>query len=73
MTGCVPSRLALRDRIVDRWMATTRATYRMGGKRVYYLSLEFLIGRLLRDGLNNIEPPGDRRARRWPPSASIST
>jgi starch phosphorylase len=46
--------LALRDRIVDRWMATTRATYRMGGKRVYYLSLEFLIGRLLRDALNNM-------------------
>lgn len=46
--------LALRDKIVDRWMATTRASYRMGGKRVYYLSLEFLIGRLLRDGLNNL-------------------
>ncbi|MFN8830835.1 MAG: glycogen/starch/alpha-glucan phosphorylase [Labrys sp. (in: a-proteobacteria)] len=46
--------LALRDRIVDRWMATTRTTYRTGGKRVYYLSLEFLIGRLLRDGLGNL-------------------
>ena len=46
--------LALRDRIVDRWMATTRAVYRMGEKRVYYLSLEFLIGRLLKDGLNNM-------------------
>src|SRR4051794_37640612 len=46
--------LALRDRIVDRWMATTRGTYRMGGKRVYYLSLEFLIGRMLKDGLNNM-------------------
>jgi starch phosphorylase len=45
---------ALRDRIVDRWMATTRGVYRMGGKRVYYLSLEFLIGRMLRDGLNNM-------------------
>jgi starch phosphorylase len=46
--------LALRDHIVDRWMATTRGVYRMGGKRVYYLSLEFLIGRLLKDGLNNL-------------------
>ncbi|MDQ0394590.1 glycogen/starch/alpha-glucan phosphorylase [Labrys monachus] len=46
--------LALRDHIVDRWMATTRGVYRMGGKRVYYLSLEFLIGRLLKDGLNNM-------------------
>src|SRR5205814_9784901 len=46
--------LALRDRIIDRWMATTRAAYRAEKKRVYYLSLEFLIGRLLRDCLNNL-------------------
>src|SRR5207244_8873993 len=46
--------LALRDRIIDRWMATTRAAYRGEKKRVYYLSLEFLIGRLLRDCLNNL-------------------
>ncbi len=46
--------LALRDRVVDRWMTSTRAAYRTGGKRVYYLSLEFLIGRLLRDGLGNL-------------------
>ena len=25
-----------------------------GGKRVYYLSLEFLIGRLMRDALSNL-------------------
>ncbi len=47
--------LALRDRIIDRWMDSTRATYRAGTKRVYYLSLEFLIGRLLRDALGNLE------------------
>ena len=47
--------LALRDRIIDRWMASTRAAYRSAEKRVYYLSLEFLIGRLLRDALNNLE------------------
>jgi starch phosphorylase len=46
--------LALRDRIIDRWMATTRAAYRAEKKRVYYLSLEFLIGRLLGDCLNNL-------------------
>ncbi len=47
--------LALRDQIIDRWMASTRATYRAGAKRVYYLSLEFLIGRLLRDALGNLQ------------------
>ena len=46
--------LALRDHIVDSWMATSRRAHRTSGKRVYYLSLEFLIGRLLRDGLNNM-------------------
>jgi hypothetical protein len=46
--------LALRDHIVDSWMATSRRAYRTSGKRVYYLSLEFLIGRLLKDGLNNM-------------------
>jgi starch phosphorylase len=47
--------LALRDRIIDRWMESTRAAYRAKAKRVYYLSLEFLIGRLLRDALSNLE------------------
>jgi starch phosphorylase len=50
----VATALAARDRIVDRWMDSTRATYRDGGKRVYYLSLEFLIGRLLFDALGNL-------------------
>ncbi|MBI2717913.1 MAG: glycogen/starch/alpha-glucan phosphorylase [Rhizobiales bacterium] len=47
--------LALRDRVIDRWMESTRSTYRAQAKRVYYLSLEFLIGRLLRDALSNLE------------------
>lgn len=46
--------LSLRDKVIDRWMESTRRTYAQGGKRVYYLSLEFLIGRLLRDTLNNL-------------------
>ncbi|MCB2077658.1 MAG: glycogen/starch/alpha-glucan family phosphorylase, partial [Novosphingobium sp.] len=46
--------LSLRDAIIDRWMESTRRTYDEGGKRVYYLSLEFLIGRLLRDALSNM-------------------
>ena len=46
---------ALRDKVIDRWMESTRKTYAEGAKRVYYLSLEFLIGRLLRDALNNLD------------------
>ncbi|WDA42017.1 glycogen/starch/alpha-glucan phosphorylase [Erythrobacter sp. BLCC-B19] len=46
--------LALRDDIIDNWFASTSRTHAAGGKRVYYLSLEFLIGRLLRDALANL-------------------
>ncbi len=46
--------LALRDRIVHRWLMTEKQSYDAGRKRVYYLSLEFLIGRLFTDALNNM-------------------
>lgn len=46
--------LALRDDIIDRWFDSTSRTYEAKGKRVYYLSLEFLIGRLLRDAMSNL-------------------
>jgi starch phosphorylase len=50
----VATALAVRDHVIERWMASTRANYASQGKRVYYLSLEFLIGRLLLDALNNL-------------------
>jgi starch phosphorylase len=46
--------LVVRDRLVDGWMRTTREVYEQDKKRVYYLSLEFLIGRLLGDSLRNL-------------------
>ena len=46
--------LTVRDGIIDKWMASTRSAHAAGAKRVYYLSLEFLIGRLLRDSLSNL-------------------
>ncbi|MBU2962238.1 glycogen/starch/alpha-glucan phosphorylase [Citreicella sp. C3M06] len=46
---------AVRDRIVDAWFKATEKTYETGAKRVYYLSMEFLIGRLLEDGIVNLE------------------
>jgi len=46
--------LAVRDRMVDGWMETTRDYYERDRKRVYYLSLEFLIGRLLEDAMVNL-------------------
>ncbi|HQZ37517.1 MAG TPA: glycogen/starch/alpha-glucan phosphorylase [Vicinamibacterales bacterium] len=44
--------LAVRDRLVEGWMHTSRA--QADAKRVYYLSLEFLTGRLLSNSLQNI-------------------
>ncbi len=44
----------VRDVAVRRWIESTDAAYAQGEKRVYYLSLEFLIGRLLVDNLNNL-------------------
>ncbi len=50
----IAAALAVRDHVLERWMASTRNNYVSQGKRVYYLSLEFLIGRLLHDSLNNL-------------------
>ena len=44
---------ALRDHIVDRWVESEHKS--QGRKRVYYLSIEYLIGRLLFSALSNME------------------
>ena len=54
--------LAVRDRIIHRWLASERTSHAKGSKRVYYLSLEFLIGRLLSDVLGNLGMAEDVRA-----------
>ncbi len=51
--------LTVRNDIVERWMASTKAAHAAGAKRVYYLSLEFLIGRLLRDAVTNLQRSGE--------------
>jgi starch phosphorylase len=53
--------LVVRDRVIDRWMTSTREAYHQNKKRVYYLSLEFLIGRLFRDTLGNLRLTGPMR------------
>jgi starch phosphorylase len=50
----VAAALAVRDRVVHRWLTSERATRNKGRKRVYFLSLEFLIGRLFNDALGNL-------------------
>jgi starch phosphorylase len=45
----------IRDRLIERWMETQRNYYRHDAKRVYYLSMEFLIGRSLINSLLNMD------------------
>ena len=45
--------LAVRDRVVEPWLNDMRSAYTTGQKQVYYFSLEFLIGRLLRENMSN--------------------
>ena len=45
----------VRDRLTEHWMRTMRTIYRTGPKRVYYLSLEYLTGRLLHNSLLNMD------------------
>ena len=42
---------AVRDQLVERWMRTTRAKNGQDVKRVYYLSMEFLMGRTFSNAL----------------------
>lgn len=46
--------MVVRDRIIDQWIDSTKRAYETKAKRVYYLSLEFLIGRLMRDAFSNL-------------------
>ena len=47
--------LAVRDRIIERWVFPSAHDAVPGRKRVYYLSIEYLIGRLLYDALSNLD------------------
>jgi starch phosphorylase len=45
---------AARDRMFDRWNKTQQRHHKQDARRVYYLSLEYLVGRILSDSLHNL-------------------
>ena len=44
----------VRERLIERWMDTMRRYYNNDAKRVYYFSMEFLIGRSLMNSVLNV-------------------
>jgi len=53
--------LSVRENLVEQWMKTQQQYYYMDIKRIYYLSLEFLLGRLLRNYIINLDLLDDYR------------
>ncbi len=53
--------LTARDRLIERWIHTQQCYYQHDVKRVYYLSAEYLMGRLLLNNLINLGMYGETR------------
>lgn len=51
--------LTLRRYLTENWIRTQQKYYKVDAKRIYYLSMEFLLGRLLRNYIINLDLPKD--------------
>jgi len=46
--------LSVRDALMEKWVNSNKEAEKISGKKLYYLSIEFLIGRLLKENMMNI-------------------
>ena len=53
--------IAVRDRLIDHWSETKTRMDKSDARRVYYLSLEFLIGRSFSNAVQNLKLDDDAR------------
>ncbi len=53
--------LSVRDLLIERWINTQQHYYNCNAKRVYYLSLEFMMGKLLESNITNLGLVDDYR------------
>jgi starch phosphorylase len=57
--------LVIRDFLFERWIETQQTYYRKDAKRVYYQSVEYMIGRMLGNAMLNLGLEGPFREALW--------
>jgi len=55
----------VRDRLFERWIATQQNYYKKDVKRIYYISMEYMIGRTLGNALMNLDLTDTTREALW--------
>jgi starch phosphorylase len=47
--------LTVRDRLIERWIETQQTYYKVDAKRIYYISMEYMIGKMTGNTLINLD------------------